>query len=166
MKPLACVLVAEENDIIAANFCSIFKERCQRWPVLAVNDGEHALAYLSGMTRAVRNSHNLIRPVLLLSPTIRPVSAAQILDWARRQPALQTMVIALLCDPTQRAPFSDLNEHAHLLLDRPGVASQIEALVAAIESRAPVIPMPVNPHARPQTFAESVFAGTVPAVAN
>lgn len=76
------------------------------------------------------------------------------------------MVIALLCDPAQRSLYGDLNEHAHLLLDRPIVASQIDGVVAAIEGRAPLIPMPASAKAGLDSFADRVFAGTIPAVAS
>jgi len=97
VKPLATVLIAEEYPSVAAQLRSAFQKSSSEYPVLIVDDGEHALAYLRGKARAAAAVRIPITTLFLLSLTIGPVTAFQILDWIRRQPAFRSLVIALLC---------------------------------------------------------------------
>ena len=106
---------------------------------MTVANGDHALAYLRGTARAVRSAQFPITPLLLLSLTIPQVSALQILDWVKRQVALRTLVIGLLCAVGEIPDFERLNRYgAHAVINKPPLAWQVAELLAAVENGRPV----------------------------
>ena len=106
---------------------------------MTVANGDHALAYLRGTARAVRSAKFPITPLLFLSLTIPQVSALQILDWVKRQFALRTLIIGLLCAVGEIPDFERLTRYgAHAVLNKPVPARQVAELLAAVENGRPV----------------------------
>lgn len=149
------VLIAEENQSVAAELRSTIRQHYPAWPVMTVANGDHAMAYLRGTARAARFAKFPITPLLFLSLTIPQVSALQILDWVKRQFALRTLIIGLLCGVGEIPDFERLTRYgAHAVLNKPAVAWQVAELLAAVENGRPVT--------RPLAFAASEEAPPCP----
>src|SRR5688500_1675351 len=108
---------------------------------MTVANGDHALAYLRGTARAARSAKFPITPLLFLSLTIPQVSALQILDWVKRQVALRTLIVSLLCAVGEIPDFERLTKYgAHAVMNKPALAWQVAELLAAVENGRPVTP--------------------------
>jgi hypothetical protein len=139
VKSLATVLIAEEDQSVAAELRATICQHCPAWPVITVANGDHALAYLRGMARAARSVQFPITPLLFLSLTIPQVSALQIVDWVKRQVALRTLIIGLLCAVGAVPDFERLSRYgAHAVVNKPALAWQVAELLAAVENGRPV----------------------------
>ena len=151
MKSLATVLIAEENQSVAAELRATIRQHCPAWPVMTVANGDHALAYLRGTARAVRSAQFPITPLLFLSLTIPQVSALQILDWVKRQVALRTLIIGLLCAVGEIPDLERLSRYgAHAVVSKPALARQVAELLAAVENGRPVSqPLALAPEETP-----------------
>jgi len=159
VKSLASVLIAEEERPVALQLQAALQKSCSAWPLVAVDNGEHALAYLRGKVRAASALKFPVTTLFLLSLTIGQVTAFQILDWIKRQPALRSLVIALVCGAGEIPEFERLSKYGvHAVLNRPILSWQVEALVAAVETSSPaskqlavpaeaervIVPMPLS----------------------
>jgi hypothetical protein len=139
VKSLATVLIAEENQSVAAELRSTIRQHCPACPVMTVANGDHAMAYLRGTARAARSVKFPITPLLFLSLTIPQVSALQILDWVKRQFALRTLIIGLLCGVGEIPDFERLTGYgAHAVVNKTALAWQVAQLLAAVENGRPV----------------------------
>ena len=118
---------------------------------MTVANGDHALAYLRGTARAVRSAQFPITPLLFLSLTIPQVSALQILDWVKRQVALRTLIIGLLCAVGEIPDLERLSRYgAHAVVSKPALARQVAELLAAVENGRPVSqPLALAPEETP-----------------
>jgi len=138
VKSLASVLIAEEDRSVALELQATVQKSCPPWPLVAVDNGEHALAYLRGKVRTASALKFPVATLFLLSLKIGQVTAFQILDWVRRQPALRSLVIALVCGAGEIPEFDRLSKYGvHAVLNKPVLAWQVEALVAAVETSRP-----------------------------
>jgi CheY-like chemotaxis protein len=138
VKSLASVLIAEEDRSVVSQLQAAFQKSSPEWPVLAVDNGEHALAYLRGKARLGSVVKFPVTTVFLLSLTIGQVTAFQILDWIKRQRALRSVVIALLCGAGEmREVDRTLKYGAYAVLNKPILSWQIAALVGAVETGSP-----------------------------
>ena len=139
MKSFATVLIAEENQSVAAELRSTIRQHYPAWPVLTVANGDHAMAYLRGTARAARLAKFPITPLLFLSLTIPQVSALQILDWVKRQVALRSLIIGLLCAVGEIPDFERLAKYgAHAVVNKSALAWQVPELLAAVGDGRPV----------------------------
>jgi hypothetical protein len=139
VKSLATVLIAEEKQSLAAELRSTIHQHRAAWPVMTVADGDQALAYLRGMARAARSAKFPITPLLFLSLTIPEVSALQILDWVKRQFALRTLIITLLCGIGEIPEFGRLTRYgARAAVNKTALAGKVPELLAAVENERPI----------------------------
>lgn len=132
------MLIAEGDRPVASQLQAAIHKSCPAWPLVAVDNGEHAMAYLRGKVRAASALKFPVTTLFLLSLTIGQVTAFQILDWIKRQPALRSLVIALVCGVGEIPEFDRLSKYGvHAVLNRPILSWQVEALVAAVETACP-----------------------------
>jgi hypothetical protein len=106
---------------------------------MTVANGDHAMAYLRGTARAARSVQFPITPLLFLSLTIPRVSALQILDWVKRQVALRSLIIGLLCAVGEIPDLERLTRYgAHAVVNKTALACQVAELLAAVENGRPM----------------------------
>jgi DNA-binding NtrC family response regulator len=139
VKSFASVLIAEEDRSVVSQLQAVLQKSCPEWPVLAVNNGEQALAYLRGKARMGALMKAPVTMVFLLSLTIGQVTAFQILDWIKRQRTLRSVMIALLCGVGEMPEIDPTSKYgAYSILNKPILVSQVAALVSAVEMAQPL----------------------------
>lgn len=104
--PHYTVLLAEDNSTDALMVQRAFKKANLLNPVQVVDDGDKAVAYLSGQgSYADRDRH--ASPVLLLLDLKLPRrSGLEVLEWLRQQPGLKRLPVVVL---TSSKEHSDVN---------------------------------------------------------
>jgi len=124
------VLLADDdpNDVLLIQ--RAFQKTHLANPLQVVNDGEEAVAYLSGQLRyADRQRHPL--PVLLLLDLKMPrKSGFEVLAWVREQPGLKRLPVVVLSSSNQNPDINrafDLGANSYLV--KPGGLDRLLELV-------------------------------------
>jgi hypothetical protein len=139
VKSFAPVLIAEEDRSVVSQLQALFQKSCPEWPVVAVNNGEHALAYLRGKARMGALMKSPVTMVFLLSLTIGQVTASQILDWVKRQRTLRSVITALLCAAGEMPEIDPTSKYGvYSILNKPILPAQVATLVSAVEMAQPL----------------------------
>ena len=91
----------EENDVV---FMEMALEKAGLMSAFQVaEDGEEAIAYLSGKGEFADRARFPIPAVVLLDLKLPLIMGIDVLKWIREQPALDTMVVIMLTSSQQRS---------------------------------------------------------------
>src|SRR5215813_6152169 len=84
----------EENDVVFLQFA--FEQAGLAHPLQAVSDGEEAVEYLSGAGTFHDRQLYPLPCLILLDINMPKQSGFEVLEWIRRQPALQSLPVLML----------------------------------------------------------------------
>jgi CheY-like chemotaxis protein len=102
-------------------------------PLRFVGDGEQAIAYLRGDTGSDNYKHSGLPTVVLLDLNMPRKNGFEVLEWIRRQPALNQLCVCILSassQPEDIARAYDLGANAYLV--KPGNLAGLTHLATSL----------------------------------
>jgi CheY-like chemotaxis protein len=143
------ILLAEDNDDHALLTRRAFKQAGLVNPLFVVQDGEEAIAYLTGEGKFANRSEYPLPTLLLLDLKMPRKNGFEVLEWLRGQPSLAALRVVVLTTSDQ---IHDVNRAyqlgANSFLTKPVDFRDFVQLSSAIKgywlwmSRAPELERP------------------------
>ena len=101
MASESLILIAEDNPDDLSSLLDAFKQGRLANPVQVVRDGEQAMAYLGGEGIFSNREKYPLPALLLLDLHLPHKRGLEVLEWVKRQPALNSLRVVVLTDSAQ-----------------------------------------------------------------
>lgn len=95
------ILLAEDDNDDAFLMSRAFRKAHLLNPIVRVNDGEQAIAYLRGEGEYADRERFPLPFLLLLDLNMPRVSGFEVLQWLRQQPELRRLLVVILTSSTR-----------------------------------------------------------------
>jgi len=134
------ILLVEDNPRDVESIQRAFRQARMTNPIKVVTDGTAAMEYLSGAGIYGDRSQYPFPLLVLLELNLPKVSGLKVLQWIRRQPALEQLRVVILTSSrqagdTERAFTLGANSY----LNKPGNVEQLVMLMSGLELRWAVL---------------------------
>lgn len=96
----AVILIVEDNDVDAICIRRAFVKAKVLNPVMCVQSGEEAIAYLKGEGQFANRLEFPLPDLVLLDLKLPGISGFQVLEWIRQQPKLKSLRVVMLTGST------------------------------------------------------------------
>lgn len=132
-SPDLTILLVEDNpdDVLLMKWA--FNKANLVNPLQVVEDGEQAVAYLSGDGPYADRSRYPLPVLVLLDLKLPRKSGLEVLHWVRQQPGLKRLRIVVLTSSNQKADINQAHElGANSYLVKPGTFDSLVELVKTV----------------------------------
>jgi CheY-like chemotaxis protein len=129
------ILLVEDNPDDVLLIQSAFEKVKASTPMQVVNDGEKAIAYLSGKGEFADRAKHPMPALVLLDLKLPRVPGLNVLSWLRKQPELARMLVVVLTSSRESADINrayDLGANSYLV--KPVSHEDLVELIGALET--------------------------------
>src|SRR5882724_1784491 len=100
MPERAVILIVEDNEVDLLFIHRAFAKAKVLNPLVSVQTGEEAIAYLKGEGRYVNRAEHPLPDLVLLDLKLTGITGFQVLKWIRQQPGLKALRVVVLTGST------------------------------------------------------------------
>jgi CheY-like chemotaxis protein len=133
-SPDLTILLVEDNpdDVLLMKWA--FSKANLVNPLQVVEDGEQAVAYLSGDGPYADRSRYPLPVLVLLDLKLPRKSGLEVLHWVRQQPGLKRLRIVVLTSSNQKADINQAHElGANSYLVKPGTLDSLIEMLKTVD---------------------------------
>jgi len=128
------ILLVEDNPDDVLLIQRAFRKANLVNPISVVDDGEKAIAYLSGSGEYADRSRHPVPVLVLLDLKLPRKSGHEVLSWIKQHPALKRMPVVVLTSSTETADVNQAYDHgANSYLVKPVGFDDLFAMVKTLQ---------------------------------